>query len=152
MGHGDRIRRALRAAAGAAMLLAAAPPALATHLVDHRYTVWGTVTYEDGDPAVGVPVEFTVKGGHSIGTVKTDKRGRYQAVLHVHNQDLRKVFDMHVAGQNRKARILFNPSDTATERGQAIDFTVEREAAAAAIEAAAKAEAERKAGKGGSSG
>lgn len=145
MRHDERTTRGLPAVLIAALLVAASPLARATHQVDHRYTVSGTIAYEDGTPAEHVPVHFTVANGHPIGTVKSDKQGRYKAILHVHNDDLRKVFDMHVAGQDRKVRILFDPGDTKTDRGQRIDFTVTREAAAAAIESAAQAEAEEEA-------
>ena len=52
---------------------------------------------------------------------------RYRILLHVHNEDVYKVFDMHVNNVARKVRILFNPNDLATERGQRIDLIVKRQ-------------------------
>lgn len=119
---------AFPAAVGFVLVLALAlcRPALSVHLADHRYTVWGEVTYEDGTPASGVTVRLTVEDGASLGETRADSRGRYRVLLHVHNQDLHKVFEMHVNDVSRKVRILFNPADRVTERGQRVDFTVER--------------------------
>jgi hypothetical protein len=112
---------------GLALLLLAAPSARATHLTDHRYTVWGEIRYEDGAPAADVNVRLLVKDGTPLGQVSTDKNGRYRILLHVHNEDLYKVFDMRVNNVTRKVRLLFNPSDAQTERGQRIDLVVKRE-------------------------
>lgn len=120
-------RACIRAALGVLLVVALPRAALPVHLAEHRYTVWGEVTYEDGTPASGVTVRLTVKDGTPLGETKTDSRGRYRVLLHVHNQDLRKIFDMHVNDVSRKVRILFNPSDRATERGERIDLTVERQ-------------------------
>ena len=109
----------------AAMLLLAGPAA-ATHKIDHRYTIWGEITYEDGSPAAGVTINFTVKDDVALGETKTDPKGRYRVLLHVHNEDLYKIFDMRVGNVTRKVRILFNPSDRTTERGQRIDLSIRR--------------------------
>lgn len=110
-----------------ALLMLAAQPVRATHLSDHRYTVWGEVKYEDGTPAADVTVRLMVRGGAPLGQVSTDKSGRYRILLHVHNEDLYKVFDMKVNNVTRKVRILFNPEDRETERGQRVDLVVKRE-------------------------
>lgn len=109
-----------------AAVLLCAQPALATHKTDHRYTVWGEIKYEDGEPAANVTVHLLVKDGEPMGEVKTDPRGRYRIVLHVHNEDVYKVFDMRVNNVTRKVRLLFNPNDLVTERGQRVDLVVER--------------------------
>lgn len=112
---------------GFAVLLLAAQPANATHLTDHRYTVWGEITYEDGTPAADIAVRLLVANGQPLGSVQTDNNGRYRILLHVHNQDLNKVFDMRVNNVTRKVRLLFNPNDKQTERGQRVDLVVKRE-------------------------
>jgi hypothetical protein len=58
--------------------------------------------------------------------VKTDKNGRYRILLHVHNEDVYKVFDMRVNNVTRKVRLLFDPNDRQTERGQRVDLVVKR--------------------------
>lgn len=120
------IQRRRILAAGVGLLLLSAQPVGATHLIDHRYTVWGTITYEDQSPASEVTVELLVENGESIGEVKTDANGRYRILLHVHNEDVYKIFDMRVNNVTRKVRLLFNPNDRQTERGERIDLVVKR--------------------------
>ena len=115
------------AAIGIALTLLIAPSANATHETDHRYTVWGEIKYADDTPAAEVVVQLMVKGGKPLGEVKTDNRGRYRLLLHVHNDDVSKVFDMRVNNVTRKVRILFNPDDRRIERGQRVDLVVKRE-------------------------
>jgi hypothetical protein len=116
-------------AAGVAMILIllGAPPADASHKIEHRYTVWGEIKYEDGTPAAEIVVQLLIKGGEAMGEVKTDRRGRYRILLHVHNEDVNKIFDMRVNNVTRKVRLLFSPDDLQTERGQRVDLVVERE-------------------------
>lgn len=106
--------------------LGAAPGVDAVHLTDHRFTVWGEVKYEDGAPVQGATINFLGGNETSIGQTKTDDEGRYQAILHLHNQDLGKVFDMRVGDETRKVKVLFDPADANTERGVRQDFVVKR--------------------------
>lgn len=115
------------AAASLVLLLLGAQGASATHEVHHRYTVWGEIKYEDDTPAVGELIQLLVGKGEVIGEVETDARGRYRVVLHLHNEDLYKVFDMRVNNVTQKVRILFNPNDRETERGQRVDLVVKRD-------------------------
>ena len=114
-------------ATGIALALICTQPAYATHKTDHRYTVWGEITYEDDTPAAEVTVTLMIKDGAPMGEVKTDSRGRYRILLHVHNEDVYKVFDMRVNNVTRKVRLLFNPNDRNTERGQRVDMVVKRQ-------------------------
>lgn len=125
LAENNRVRTLLGVAL--ALLMLAAQPVRATHLADHRYTVWGEIKYEDGTPAADVTVRLMVRGGAPLGQVATDNSGRYRILLHVHNEDLYKVFDMKVNNVTRKVRILFNPEDQKTERGQRVDLVVKRE-------------------------
>ena len=115
------------AAIGFALVLLYAQSANAAHKIDHRYTVWGEIKYEDDTPAAEVVIQLMVKDGKALGEVKTDNRGRYRVVLHVHSQDVYKVFDMRVNDVTRKVRILFRPNDRQTERGQRVDLVIKRE-------------------------
>ena len=112
---------------GFALMLVYAQSANASHKIDHRYTVWGEIKYEDDAPAAELVVQLMVKDGEPIGEVKTDYRGRYRVVLHVHNQDVYKVFDLRVNNLTRKVRVLFSRNDRQTERGQRVDLVVKRE-------------------------
>ena len=115
-------------AIGIALALFIAPSANATHKTDHRYTVSGEIKYEDNTPAAEVVVKLLVKDGEPMAEVKTDYRGRYRIVLHIHNQDIYKVFDMRVNNVARRVQILFNPNDHQTERSQRVDLIVKRKA------------------------
>ncbi|GMQ75655.1 MAG: hypothetical protein BMS9Abin01_0909 [Gammaproteobacteria bacterium] len=108
-------------------MLLYAQSANAAHKIDHRYTVWGEIKYEDDTPAAEVVLKLTVKDGKPVGEVKTDYRGRYSLVLHVHSPDVYKVFDMRVNNVTRKVRLLFSPNDRQTERGQRVDLVIKRE-------------------------
>lgn len=119
--------RGIAAAVGISILALSMAPAQATHKVDHRYTVWGEIKYEDGTPAVDITVSLLIKDGAPLGEVRTNEQGRYRILLHVHNEDVYKVFDMRVNNVTRKVRLLFNPNDRETERGQRIDLIVKRE-------------------------
>lgn len=101
-------------------------PALATHEIDHRFIVWGEAVTSDGRPVSGETITFTVANDIPIGSVVTDERGRYRVVLHVHDEDLGKVFDMTVRGVRTKVKIEFDPADKVTERGKRVDFTIEK--------------------------
>ena len=114
---------------GFALLLLGARSASATHEVDHRYTVWGEIQYEDNTPAAEVVIQLLVKGGEVLGEVKTDRNGRYRIAMHLHNEDLYKVFDMRANNVTRKVRILFNANDRKTERGQRVDLIIKRKSA-----------------------
>jgi hypothetical protein len=120
-------RRKAAGAAGVILFLLCALPANATHKIEHRYTVWGEITYEDGTPAAQVTVQLLIEDGSSMGEVKTDAGGRYRIPLHVHNEDVYKIFDMRVNNVTRKVRLLFSPNDLQTERGQRVDVVVKRE-------------------------
>jgi hypothetical protein len=99
-------------------------PAMATHEVDHRFVIMGEVRFEDGSRAAGETIELTVKDGVPMGTTKTNDLGRYRIMLHVHDEDVNKVFDLIVRDVKKKVRIEFDPEDHKTERGKRVDFTI----------------------------
>lgn len=112
--------------AGIVLILSILPPALATHEIDHRFIVWGEVLASDGKPVAGETIAFTVGNDTPIGSVATDERGRYRVVLHVHDQDVGKVFEMTIKGVKTKVTIEFDPADKVTERGKRVDFTIKK--------------------------
>ncbi len=115
--------------ARALLIVAVALPASAahaTHEIDHRFTVTGRVTYEDGAPAVRKRVSILGGDEKELGLVFTDDNGVYGTVLHVHDSDLGKVFDLKVKDQKMKVRVDFDPADKTTERGARVDFVIPR--------------------------
>ncbi|HEY5701201.1 MAG TPA: hypothetical protein VIT83_03845 [Gammaproteobacteria bacterium] len=98
----------------------------ATHEVHHRYIVWGDVLYEDGTPVAKETIHLTVKDGTPMGTIDTDEQGRYRLVLHAHDEDVNKVFDMRVRDVKQKVRLEFDPEDHTTDRGQRVDFKIKK--------------------------
>lgn len=111
--------------AGIVSILIFSAPARATHEIDHRFIVWGEVSTSGGLPVSGETVSFTVGNDTPIGSAVTDERGGYRVVMHVHDEDLGKVFDMTVRGIKKKVKIEFDPADKVTERGKRVDFTIE---------------------------
>ncbi len=119
-----RLTRSLTA--GAILLLFAGAGAEATHETHHRFTIWGEVLYDDGAPVPGEKIRLTVKGGEVMATLTTNEQGRFREVLHVHDEDVNKVFDMTVREVSKKVTLEFDPGDHKTERGKRIDFRIKR--------------------------
>ncbi len=115
-----------RLIAGVVPIVFVLTPALATHEIDHRLIVWGEIVTSDGQPVSGETISFTVSHDTSIGSVVTNERGRYRVVMHVHDEDLGKVFNMTVRGVKTQVKIEFDPGDKVTERVKRVDFTIEK--------------------------
>ncbi|MDH3375618.1 MAG: carboxypeptidase-like regulatory domain-containing protein [Gammaproteobacteria bacterium] len=118
------IRRAVVIAVGCAGLLLQVTPATATHEADHRFTVFGTVQDTNDQVLVDEPVTLSIDGNKAIANTTTDEKGEYHIRLHVHNDDLGKIFDLSVRDDTRKVRVLFNPEDRQSERGTRVNFVV----------------------------
>jgi hypothetical protein len=117
-------RRALVIAVGCAGFLLLVTPASATHEPDHRFTVFGTVKDANDQVLADEPVTLSIGGNKAIANTMTDEKGEYHIRLHVHNDDLGKIFDLSVRDETRKVRILFNPEDRQSERGTRINFVI----------------------------
>ena len=118
------ICRALVIAVGCAGLLLLVTPASATHEADHRFTVFGTVQDTNGQVMADESVTLSIDSNKEIANTRTDEKGEYHIRLHVHNDDLGKIFDLSVRDETRKVRILFNPEDRQSERGTQVNFAV----------------------------
>ncbi len=118
------IRHALVIVVGCAGLLLLAIPASATHEADHRFTVFGTVQDTDDRVLADEPVTLSIDDNTAIASTTTDEKGEYHIRVHVHNDDLGKIFDLSVRDETRKVRILFNPEDRQSERGTQVNFVV----------------------------
>lgn len=98
----------------------------ATHEVDHRFSVVGAVTYEDETPIPREKVAVLGANEAELVSVRTDEKGLYRIVLHLHDPDLGKVFDLRVRDQTKKVRVHFTPGDKRIERGTRVDFVLPR--------------------------
>lgn len=112
--------------------------AWATHELDHRFTLFGSV--RDGSSFPGKPLpgrqirflnpktgqswEIVDAQGHVLLSVTTNQEGRYAALLHVHNEDLGSVVKIVVDGIEKEFVLTFDPQDKHTERRARVDLVV----------------------------
>lgn len=94
----------------------------ATHEADHRYTITGYVRDEEGKPLSGILVFLEHKGGVKKET-KTDPRGYYEAMFHLHNDNLGDEILVSVGDVVKKVAVRFDPDDKFTDRrSPLVDF------------------------------
>jgi hypothetical protein len=102
--------------------------ALATHEVDHRFTVHGTV--RDGRAFPGRPLggkEVVIrdsKNGEILQRGTTDQRGRFSLILHLHNEDQGRLLIVQSQGAEKTLELQFDPNDRTTERQAQVDLVV----------------------------
>ncbi|GIX48904.1 MAG: hypothetical protein KatS3mg131_3115 [Candidatus Tectimicrobiota bacterium] len=110
------------------ILFLAGLPARATHQVDHRFTVYGTV--RNGATFPGTPLagkEVVVRDAASGQVLQrgiTDAQGRFALVLHVHNEDLGRQVVVQSDGAQQTLTLQFDPADTTTERRGRVDLVI----------------------------
>lgn len=125
----------MRAVAAAATLLttlwALSSPVVATHEVDHRFTVEGFVCGSGGQPVVDEKVIVKDTRVSVVETAYTDSYGYYKAILHLHDDNLGDPVLIIVGDQEQETKVQFDPGDRSSERGTRVDFgtgcAVERE-------------------------
>ena len=110
------------------MLVIFVLPVCATHENDHRFTIYGTL--RDGSTFPGIPLpdqEVVVQDAKTKQIMQhgvTDGEGKYSLLLHVHNGDVGKVFQIQAAGISKQLALQFDPSNTTTERRALVDLIV----------------------------
>ncbi len=95
--------------------------AFATHESDHRYVISGYVRDASGMPLEGASVELEHKGGEKKKIV-TGSGGYYEVLFHLHNENLGDEILVKVAETEKKIKVLFDPADKASARGDTVDF------------------------------
>lgn len=128
----------MRAVAGVATLLmtlwALSSPVVATHEVDHRFTVEGFVCGAGGQPVVDQKVIVKDTRVSLVETAYTDSYGYYKAILHLHDDNLGDPVLILVGDREQRTKVQFDPEDRSSERSTRVDFgtacAVEREAPA----------------------
>jgi len=110
----------------------------ATHEVNHRFVIFGSVrdgSSFPGKPLPGREIRFLVAKtgqpwevvdaqGHPRPSVKTDREGSYSAILHVHDEDLGAVVKIVVDRAEKELVLTFDPRDQHTERRARVDLVV----------------------------
>lgn len=98
----------------------------ATHEVDHRYTIFGSVRDESGRPLPDTRVIVTdTRLGDGL-TTFSRKDGSYEVTLHLHNENLGDEVVVSAHGEEKRIKATFDPSDKFAERRQRVDFGVEQ--------------------------
>ncbi len=128
----------MKAVAAAATLIttlwALSSPVVATHEVDHRFTVEGFVCGAGGQPVVDQKVIVKDTRVSVVETAYTDSYGYYKALLHLHDDNLGDPVLIIAGDQEQKTKVQFDPDDRSSERGTRVDFgtgcAVERDAPA----------------------
>jgi len=104
------------------LFIISSSPAFATHEVDHRFTVYGTVHDDRGRPVADTKVIVVDPRLDEGMTVFTDRNGDFEALLHLHNTDLGDEIIVTALDQRKTIRAVFNPNDKVTVRKGRIDF------------------------------
>jgi hypothetical protein len=110
-------------AALVALAVALAPaPARATHENDHRFTVFGYVRDANGKAVPDAKVIVVDPRLDEGTTAFTDRGGYYEALLHLHNDDLGDEIIVTALEQRKTIRATFDPNDSGTVRRAQVDF------------------------------
>jgi hypothetical protein len=95
---------------------------LATHEVDHRFTVFGFVKSSSGVPQSNIKVMVTDTLTGEGNTVFTDDRGYYEVLLHIHNNNLGDEIRITAGSVAQTIKASFNPEDKHTERRSEVNI------------------------------
>jgi len=117
-------RSLLRAALGVIVAMGLlAPPALAEHEVQFRYTVLGYVKDTSGKPRKGVSLEVTRQKTGLSYPGETDAAGLYVIVTRMADESRGEGLLVRAGPQSLRIAARFDPADHASERGTRVDFT-----------------------------
>lgn len=97
-------------------------PAFATHEMDHRFIVHGTVRDDRGNPVANAKVIVVDPRLDQGMTAFTDRNGDFEALLHLHNTDLGDEIIVTALDQKKTVRAEFDPNDKSTARKARVDF------------------------------
>lgn len=117
-------RSLLRAALGALLAVGlVAPPALAEHEVQYRYTVLGYVKDAAGRPRKGVGLEITRQKTGLAYTGETDAAGLYVIVTRLADESRGEELLVRAGPASLRITTRLDPADHRNERGTRVDFT-----------------------------
>jgi hypothetical protein len=96
--------------------------ARATHEVDHRFTVYGYVWDDRGQPVKGQRVIVVDDVLDQANTAFTDGDGYYEALLHLHTENMGDEITVMYGDQKKSIRATFDTEDKSSERKVQVDF------------------------------
>lgn len=96
--------------------------AWATHETEHRFTVYGYVRDDKGQPVPNERVIVVNKRLDQANTTFSDSDGYYEALLHMHNDSLGDEIAVMAGDDQKSIRAQFDPEDHKTERRTEVDF------------------------------
>ena len=94
----------------------------ATHEVQHRYTVFGYIRDQQGKALPDRRVSVTDIPLNQTGTAFTDGNGYYEALLHLHNENLGDAIVVKAQDTEKRLKASFDPQDRFTERRVEVNF------------------------------
>ncbi len=117
-------RSLLRAALGVVMAIGLlAPPAVAEHEAQYRYTVLGYVKDASGKPRKGVGLEVTRQKTGLSYQGETDASGLYVIVTRLADESRGERLLVRAGPATLWVTTRFDPADHTSERGTRVDFT-----------------------------
>ena len=117
-------RSLLRAALGVLLAVGlVAPPALAEHEAQYRYTVLGYVKDAGGRPRKGVGLEVTRQKTGLFYNGETDAAGLYVIVTRLADESRGEGLLVRAGPASLRIAARLDPADHKSERGTRVDFT-----------------------------
>jgi uncharacterized protein YeaO (DUF488 family) len=117
-------RSLLRAALGVLLIVGLlAPPALAEHEAQYRYTVLGYVKDAGGKPRKGVGLEVTRQKTGLAYKGETDAAGLYVIVTRLADESRGEGLLVRAGPASLRITARLDPADHKSERGTRVDFT-----------------------------
>ena len=105
-----------------ALVLSFAARVEATHEVDHRYVILGSVRDATGRPLARTVVRAVREKTGLAYEAETDGDGFYLVILHLHDEDVLDPLRVAVGRATLRVEARFNPLDPQTPRGTRVDF------------------------------
>lgn len=102
--------------------LAIGAPAWATHEVNHRFEVTGTIRAADGIPRPNLKVVVSHPRSNLSESALTDGSGRYAVLLHLHDKDAGDPVTVTAGEETTTIRADYDPKDHRTRRLVTVDF------------------------------
>ena len=104
------------------LLLTIPSSAWATHEADHRFVVFGYVRDQSGQPVPDAKVKVLDARVNVGATAFTDDQGKYEALLHLHKDNLGDEIQVTALDETKTLKASFDPEDKVSARKVQVDF------------------------------